>query len=755
MADLKYVGKPTVKVDIIPRVTGQALFTDDLPLPARTTHAVLVKSPHPHARIVSIDTSKATAVAGVIAVLDYRHPEMQYRWNAGDRTYKRSILPQTLLYAGETAAMVIAEDRYTAEDAARLVEVKYEVLPHILDAEEGLKPGAPILHADQGAKNNMPTGAPTVYKRGDVEKGFAEADYIIEQRFETQYVHNNQMEPRVTMAQWEGNKLTLWTPTQGISNCRSQTAQDLGIPESNIRVICYYMGGGFGNKNGNQNIDTMVAAASKAVGRPVKLWMTRPGDMTELHGRWPTKQWYKIGFTKDGHVTAVQFKGWSNLGAWRKSSGGIYGSSEMLETKNVLSELYAVYTNQQSTGNFRAPPDPQGVFSMAQMIDMMAEKLGIEGAEIPEFNIHVAETKREGRLEYTSFGLPDCIHKGAEVIGWKEKWHKPGTKQLPDGRYHGIGMAWGDWGASLGRGSATVKINSDGTAHLIIGVTDIGPGAKTTCALFLAEALDLAPSKITVTSGDTNVAGFMSGESGSTQTGHGGPAVLKAGAEAKLKLMELALEILNPAEDKAKSGITYTVQDLEAKNEVIYVKNAPDKKVTYAQAAELADDQVVVSAFTRERVPDGKFRVAWIAGFCEVAVDKETGQIEIVRYVSVHDSGQIVNPLTAESQVHGGVTMGIGGALFEELIWDKATGVHTNANYHDVRIPSHMDYGKIEAVFVGKPDPYGPLGAKSLGEPPIVPTYGAIANAVYNATGVRMTKVPMNPHTVLAALRKA
>lgn len=749
MPELDFVGKPTVKVDAIPRVTGQALYTDDIPLPARTTHAVLIKSPHPHARIVSMDTSKAEAVPGVVAVLDHRHPGVQYRWNGGDRRYTRMIFPQTLLYAGETVAMVVAEDRYLAEDAARLIEVQYEVLPHVLTAEDALRPGAPVLHADAGAQNNLPTGRPTVYRRGDVARGFAEADMIIEEDFETQYVHNNQMEPRAAMAMWEGDKLTLWTPTQGITSARSGTAQDLGIPESNVRIITYYMGGGFGNKNGNQNIDVMVAAAAKVVGRPVKLWMTRPGDMTELHGRWPTQQHYKIGFKRDGTVSAVQFTGFSNLGAWAKSSGAIYGARDMLDADNVLSELSTAYTNQQSTGNFRAPPDPQGVFSMAQMIDIMAEKLGIDGRELPEFNIKVATKEADQEEPYTSYHLPETILKGAEAIGWRQKWHPPGAQQLPDGRYQGIGMAWGTWGAGLGMGSATVKINSDGTANLIVGVTDIGPGAKTTMALFLAESLGLPPSKITVTSGDTNVAGYAVGESGSRQTGHGGPAVLKVGFDAKEKLKELALEILNTG------GVRFTVADLDTANETIFVRDNPERRVTYAQAAARADDAIVVSGFTRERVPDGLSREAWVAGFTEVAVDKDTGQIDVLRYVSVHDSGQIINPLTAESQVHGGVMMGIGGALLEELIWDRATGVHVNANYHDVRIPTHMDSGPIEAIFLDYPDPYGPLGAKPLGEPPIVPVYGAIANAVYNAIGVRMKKVPMNPHTVLAAIRSA
>lgn len=739
--NLKYVGQPITKVDAIPRLTGLAQYTDDVPLPPRTAHAVLIHSPHAHARIKSIDSSKAEMHPGVIAVLDYRKPEMKFRWHGGDRAYERLLFNQTLRYHGEIVAMVVAEDRATAEDAARLVKVEYEVLPHVLDAQEALRPSAPQLHE----KGNLIGGKPSLYERGDVNRGLAEADFVLDEQFETSFQHNAQMEPRAALALWEGPKLTLWTPTQGITNCKVQVAQDLGIPQSNVRVICHYMGGGFGNKNNNQNIDTLVAAAARVLGRPIKLWMGRPGDMFDLHGRWATKQHYRVGFKRDGTVTAVDFKGWSNMGAWQKSSGAIYGAREMLDTENVRSEIYAVYTNQQNAGNFRAPPDPQGVFSMAQIIDMAAEKLGLDGRDIPEFNIKVATKRADQHEEYTSYHLPECITVGARAIGWKEKWHKPGTLQLPDGRWHGLGMAWGTWGAGLGMGSAIVKVNADGTAHLLVGVTDIGVGAKTTQLLLAAEALGLPLDRWQITWGDTDATGYSVGESGSRSTGHQGPATLAAALDAKRKLMQEAVALLR----------VQSVQELDAQDGKIFLKSDPSKSVTYAQAAARGGGSIIGTAFTRERVPEGKSREAWIAGFAEVAVDKLTGQIQVTRYVSVHDSGQIINRLSAESQVHGGVTMGIGMALFEELLWDRATGYHINPNIHDYRIPTHLDVPRIEAIFLDHPDPYGPLGAKPLGEPPIVPVVGAIANAVYNAIGVRMRKIPMNPHTVLAAMRAA
>lgn len=737
----KFVGQPITRIDAIPRLTGLAQYTDDVPLPPRTLHAVLIHSPHAHARIRGIDSSRAEAAPRVAAVLDYRRADMKYRWFAGDRANERLLFNETLRYHGEIVAMVVAEDRVAAEDAARLVQVDYEVLPHVLDGEEALKPNAPKLHE----RGNLIGGRPSVYERGDVARGLAEADFIIGEEFVTQFQHNAQMEPRAALAMWEGPKLTIWTPTQGVTTAKTGLSQDLGIAQSNVRVICQYMGGGFGNKNGAQNIDTLVAAASKALGRPVKLWMGRPGDMFEMHGRWSTKQYYRVGFKRDGTVTAVDFRGVSNMGAWQKSSGAIYGARDMLDTDNVRAEVQAVYTNQQNAGNFRAPPDPQGVFSMAQVIDMAAERLGIEGRELPEFNIKVATKKADQHEEYTSYYLPECITSGAQAIGWREQWHRPASRQLPDGRWHGLGMAWGTWGAGLGMGSAIVKINSDGSAHLLVGVTDLGQSGKTTMLLLAAEVLDLPPERWKVTSGDTDVTGYTVGESGSRNTGHTGPAVLAAAQDARNKLMVEAAALLR----------VQSPDELNAEDGTIFVTSDPSRSVTYAQAAARGGGSIIGSAFTRERVPQGMSREAWIAGFAEVAVDRLTGQIQVTRYVSVHDSGRIINRLAAESQVHGGVTMGIGMALFEELLWDRATGYHINPNIHDYRVPTHLDVPRIQAIFLDIPDPYGPMGAKPLGEPPIVPVVGAIANATYNAIGVRMKQAPMNPHTVLAAIRGA
>jgi CO/xanthine dehydrogenase Mo-binding subunit len=735
---MQFVGQPVAKMDAIARLTGLAQYSDDVPLPPRTAHAVLIHSPHAHARIRAIDSSKAEAVPGVIAVLDYRRPEMKFRWNSGDRAYERLLFNEELLYHGEIVAMVVAEDRYIAEDAAHLVQVDYQVLPHVLDSAEALKPSAPKLHD----KGNLVGGRPSLYERGDTQHGLSEASFVIEQQYETAFNHNAQMEPRAALAMWEGPKLIIWTPTQGVTNCKTAIAQDLGIPQSNVRVICQYMGGGFGQKNGNQNIDTMLAAASRALGQPVKLWMGRIGDMAELHGRWSTKQTYRVGFKADGSVTAVDFTGLSNIGAWAKSSGAIYGAREMLDTENVRAEVSAVYTNQQNAGNFRAPPDPQGVFSLAQVIDMAAERLGVDGRDLPDFNIKVATKKADQEEEYTSYHLPEAITTGAKAFGWRETWHPKASKQLADGRWHGQGMAWGTWGAGLGLGSAIVKINADGTAHLLAGVTDIGTGSKTAMILLAAEALGIPPDMFQITYGDTDTTGYSVGESGSRNTGHQGPAVLAAAADAKSKLIAGAVPLLRAS----------APADLDVADGKIFLKSDPSKSVTYADVAARAQGTIIGTAFTRLSVPEGMSREAWVVGFAEVAVDKAYGKIEVTRYLSVHDSGRIINPLVAESQVQGGITMGIGMALFEELLWDRATGYHINSNIHDYRVPTHLDVPKIEVIFLDHPDPFGPLGAKPIGEPPIVPVPGAIANAVYNAIGVRINRLPMNPHTVLAAI---
>ncbi|MCZ6451183.1 MAG: xanthine dehydrogenase family protein molybdopterin-binding subunit, partial [Deltaproteobacteria bacterium] len=486
------VGKKTTRIDAYERVTGQAKYTRDVQLPGML-YARVLRSPHPHARILSIDTSKAENFPGVRAVI--HHKNAKVRWHSGSRTAKRFIFNNPVRYVGDPVAAVAATDPHIAEDALGLIEIKYEKLPYVLDAKEALKPGAPKVHP----QGNVIPGrrrfvAPYEDEWGDIEQGFKEADRTFEDTYITKHVNNAQLEPRVSVANWEGGKLTVWASTQGISNCRRDIARELRLPMSKVRVICKYMGAGFGNKNQCQDLDLMVAVLAKAAGRPVKLDFTREDDFIGMHGRWASEQHYKVGVKNDGTITALEENSVTNMGAYRKSTGNLSGTGSY-QTPNFKKVVTPVHTNTVVAANYRAPAYPQSVFGIASMLDQVAHELGVNPLEMFLKN---RVQLYENEMPFSSNALEQCILEGAKNFNWNEKWHKPGATPAP--KKHGIGMALGGFNFSLGLGAATIRVNRDGTAHVMVGVTDIGTGAKTTMAIIAAEALGLPLNQVQLTS---------------------------------------------------------------------------------------------------------------------------------------------------------------------------------------------------------------------------------------------------------------
>lgn len=723
------VGKPSPRVDGFERVTGQAKYAGDIQIPGML-YARILRSPYPHARIKGINTAKAEALPGVKAILTSFNTSVQ--WSSGDRSNKRYVFNNPVRFAGEPVAAVAAGEKYIAEDALGLIDAEYEPLHFILDPRKALEEGAPQIHPG----GNLLDSKPYPFERGNVEKGFAEADHIFEDTYVSKQVINAQMEPRVSVAFWEGGKLTVWASTQGITSCRSDLAKDLGLPLNKVRVICKYMGGGFGNKGQAQDLDLIAALLAKKTGKPVKLELTREEDYMGMHGRWPTIQEYKIGVKKDGTITAISLKGFSGLGGYNKGPffpGSIAGARDLYRCPNVKTEVYPAYTNTTCGANYRAPAYPQGIFGVESIMDHVAYQLKIDPLE---FRLKNFTTLWDGILPYTTNALEDCIREGAEKIGWKEKWHRPGEKTLGN-KKHGIAMAMGLFPSGVGMGAAIVKVNADGSIHLMAGVTDIGTGAKTTMSILAAEAMGVPLEKVQIISGDTDVTPYSVGESGSRTTCFTGQAVLAACEDAKKHLLELASQIL---EVKPEA--------LEIRNERIYVKGMMDKGTTIEEVARKFPDAIVGSGFTNIKL-ENMARQSFAAHFAEVEVDIETGEIKLLNYVAVHDSGKIINPLTAESQVIGGVVMGASMALTEELIHDKATGIPLNPNYRDAKVLTHLDIPKIEPVFVEKMDPFGPYGAKGLGEPPITPVVACIANAIFNATAIRLKELPLTQDKIV------
>lgn len=699
MTPLTSVGKGTPRIDAIKRVTGAATYTADITVPGML-YARVLRSPHPHARIKKIDLSKAQALAGVKAILTHENCDIQ--WSTGDTRNKRLLFNNPVRYAGDAVAAVAAVNRHVAEDALHLIEVEYETLPFVLEPEEALKDGAPEI---QPGGNLSPNGRgqhePDRYSRGSIADGLAAADHVLEDAYHTPHINNAQMEIRASMAEWQGDKLIVHASTQGISNCRTDIAKDMKIPPEKVEVICLYMGGGFGNKNQCQDYDLMAAELARQAKAPVRIEYTRKEDYISVHGRWPTSQKYKVGVKNDGTLTAIQMTAFSGMGPYRKGQGDISGI-EVYQCPNVERSTSMVYTNMAVSANFRAPAYPQGVFAIESLMDDAAHAVKMDPLE---FRLKNFTRKWQDRQEYSSSGLEDCLRKGAEKFGWKALWRPAGSDSGVIRR--GVGMGMGMFASSLGRSAAIMRVDSKGGYHLHVGVTDCGTGAKTTMGLIAAEALGVPIDKVNVVWGDTDICPYSVGESGSRTTVQTGTAVIAAVNDLKKQIAEKGLP---------KDGEFLTAS---------------------ADTSPVLRDQA---------------RYSFVAHFAQVEVDTETGHVRVTKYVAAHDSGRIVNPLTAESQVKGGATTGIGMALHEQLLYDKRSGQPLSAGYYHARVMTHMDTPEIEVLFVESEDAYGPFGAKTLGEPTIVPSVAAVANAFFNATGKRVRDLPITRDKVLGVL---
>src|ERR1043166_8454109 len=731
--EFSIVGKKTPRIDAYERVTGQAHYTGDIQLPGML-YARVLRSTVPHAKIISIDTSKAEKLPGVKAII--HHGNALVPWSSGGHTHKRFIFNDPVRYVGDAVAAVAATDRYTAEEALGLIEVKYEKLPHVLDPNEALKPDAPKI----APNGNLSVGkgafsAPIEESWGDVEKGFQEADRVFEDTYISKHVNNAQIERRVSIAKWEAGKLTVFASTQGVSNARTDIAKDFGLPLSKVRIVSKYMGGGFGNKNQAQDYDYMTAVLANVSGQPVKLEFTREDDYIGMHGRWSSEQHYKIGVKKDGTITAVQLDAVTNMGAYRKQSGNLSGT-DFYQIPNFKKVIKPVHTNTVVAANYRAPAYPQSVFGFASFLDQIAFEMGINPLEMFTKN---RIQKYESKLSFSSNYLEQCIVEGSKRIGWNEKWHKPGATAGP--MKHGIGMALGGYPFRPGLGAATIRVNPDGTAHVLVGVTDIGTGAKTTMAIIAAEALGISLNQIQLTNGDTDATPYSVGESGRRTTAFTGPAVVAAADDVRKQIFNLAAAELN-----------VKAEDLDLQKGEVFVKNNPRQKIPLESAVK-DSGELIGRATTNPNFPKDVEGKSFSAHFAEVEVDSWTGHVRITRYVAAHDSGTILNRLSAESQIKGGVVQGIGMALTEELLIDKLTAIPINPNYRDAKVPTHLETPEVEVIFVENYDPYGVYGGKVVGEPPITAAVATIANAIFNATGKRFKVLPITPDKILQAVQ--
>ena len=533
------VGHDVPRIDAVERVTGRAEYTRDLRLPGML-YARVLRSPHPHARIVRIDTSRAEAMPGVRAVIS--HEDYQWIYSSGSiaggrqysdaakdiTTHVRYMFDNPVRFAGQPVAAVAAVDRHTAEEALHLIEIEYDELPFELDPESALQPGAaPIWPEGNLALDYENRQRPSSAESGDPDAGFAAAAQIFEDRYTTAFVQDAQMEPRSAIAHWEGDKITIYTPTQGISNCRHDNARDLGLQDHQVRIVCKYMGGGFGDKNGSYYFDLIAAALAKETGVPVMLELSRKDDWLGTHGRWHTVQDYRVGVDSRGTVTAIEMTGYSGMGPYLRRSGGISGI-DAYACENVRRTVYPVHTNRMVSGNFRAPSDPQGYFGIQSMMDDIAYKVGMDPVEFALRNMR----RPTEEAPFTTYALDQCIERGRELFDWAERWRpEPGSDDGPIKK--GAGFAFMMFRSGVGPSSAILRVDARGRYTLYVGVTDIGPGAKTTMAMIAAEELGVPLDQVDVVWGDTDRCPYSVGESGGRTTSMTGYAVVQAAIDLK------------------------------------------------------------------------------------------------------------------------------------------------------------------------------------------------------------------------------
>jgi CO/xanthine dehydrogenase Mo-binding subunit len=729
-ADLTVVGRAYPRLEGREKVTGTARYSSDVRLPGQL-YARVLRSPLPHARIRRLDTSRAARAPGVHAVLSKENAP-RIAW------YEEGVLFETTLrMVGDEVAAVAAEREDQADDALALIDVEYEPLPFATSIDAALRRGASAIH-DGG---NV-AGDPVRYERGNPEAGLREADVVIDATYETRAALHNALEAHGCTASWEGDALTLWDSTQGVFSVRSEVAEKLGLPQHRVRVITQHMGGGFGAKQIPWKHDVIAALLSRQAGRPVQLILDREAENLAAGNRNPTRQHVRLGARRDGTLTAIDVRIEQATGAYRTGGeasdvAGIYQT--LYRCPNVRTEQIVVYTNTGPAVAFRGPGYVEGAFGLEQAMDELARALDLDPVELRRRN-YAAEDQPSGKPYTLPQGLRLCYDRATDAFGWGQQ--RPATA---DGsKRRGAGFAAHNWvgGAGHPPAYAWIALNDDGSAEVVTGAQDIGTGTRTGLAQIAAEALGLPLDRIAISLGDTAAGPYAPTSAGSATLASLGPAIRAAAADVKAQLLAVAAPMLDAPADR-----------LAVRDGRIVVEGDDNHSISVGEVAGKIAPRTLLGIGSREPNPEGKAVRTFGAQCVEVEVDIETGDVTVLRIVTSHDCGRIVNPTLVDSQILGGLTQGVGFALLEERVVDDRIGHVLNPNLETYHVPTVADVPPIEHARVGVPDvEANPTGAKGVGEPPLIPTAPAIANAVFDAIGIRLREGPLTRQRVLDAL---
>ena len=745
--EYKVIGTRPIRHDGVDKVTGRAIYGADFQITG-LLHGRVLRSPHAHARIVSIDTSRAEAhpgVKGVVTAQDLPTAEDKMAdLGEGPVNLKHLcdniLASDKVLYKGHAIAAVAATNPHIAEEACELIDVEYEVLPPVLEVREAMEADAPILHenlrtSSLGETGDKPSNVAShiQFKKGDIEKGFDEADLVIDREFVTGTVHQGYIEPHNATALYNPDgQLTVWCSTQGAFTVREQLAAILQYPISKIKVVPLEIGGGFGGKI-NVYVKPLAALLAKKTGKPVKVLMDR-ADVFE--GTGPTPASYitiKMGVTKDGKITAAQTSLVFEAGAY---PGSPVGAGAMCvfapyNIENVLIDGYDVVVNKPKTAPYRAPGATNAAFGTETVVDELAERLNIDPLEIRFINGAKEGDRRADGPVYPRIGFIETL----EEIKAHPHYTAPNGK-----KYHGRGIAAGFWFNIGLESSVTINVNPDGTINLVEGSTDIG-GTRASIAMQAAEVLGIPAESVNPTVVDTNSIGYTAVTGGSRTTYATGYAAYEAAQDVVQQMAARAAKLWDVDETN--------VQFADGEFSSI---NGKEEQISFRDlSARLGETggPIVGRATVNPAGAGGAFATHVV----DLEVDVETGKVEILRYTATQDAGKAIHPSYVEGQIQGGVVQGIGWALNEEYIYN-ADGAMTNASFLDYRMPTCLDLPMIDAVIVEVPNPGHPYGVRGVGEVPIVPPPAAIANAIYDAIGIRMTELPMSPNRLLKAMGK-
>ncbi len=752
------VGTRPIRHDGADKVTGRAQYGADVNLPGLIYGAVL-RSPHPHARVNSIDATPALAIPGVRAVATAQDlPQPSGR--AADLGEGAMVNPKFLsnnvlagekvLYVGHAVAAVAADSLHVAEEALAAIKVDYQPLPEVTDVLKAMEEDAPVLHdrlatfsfagiQPGGLRDEDDAGKGTnvsnhfILEKGDAEKGFAEAHVVVDREYRTATVHQGYIEPHSATALWNpAGELTVWCSSQGHFAIRDNVAIILGIPVSNVRVIPMEIGGGFGGKLSTY-LETLAALLSKKSGRPVKMTMNRS---EVFQGTGPTSGSYmrvKMGVDEEGRITAADAFLAYEAGAYPGApiSAGAQCIFGPYDIPNARVEAYDVVINKPKTAAYRAPGAPAAAFAAETVIDVICEKLRMDPLEFRLLNAAAEGTRQISGVSFPRIGFVETVRAAQD---------HPHLAAPLTGPNRGRGVAAGFWRNNTGPSTAFASVNADGSVSLVEGSPDIG-GSRVAVAMHVAEVLTIPVTDVIPSIGDTGSIGYTSSTGGSSVAFKTGWACWEAAQDIRRQMTRRAAEVWDVPTD-----------EVVLEDGVFLHRTNPQLRLSFKELAEMLNSTggpIVGRAAVDPRGVGAAFAV----NIVDVEVDPETGKVQILRYTALQDAGKAVHPDYVEGQIQGGVVQGIGWALNEEYFYNDA-GRMTNPTFLDYRMPTSLDLPMIDTVIVETPNPGHPFGVRGVGEVPIVPPMAAVANAIYDAVGVRMTALPMSPASLLEEIWK-